>query len=54
MFSQLNLGIRSANGEDVPEDDAEAVKCYRLSAEQGLARAQYYLGIMYGNGDGVP
>ncbi len=52
--AQLNLGIRYANGEGVPEDDAEAVKWYRLAAKQGLARAQSYLGIMYGNGDGVP
>ena len=52
--AQLNLGIRYANGEGVPEDDVEAVKWYRLAAKQGLARAQSYLGIMYGNGDGVP
>ena len=51
---QLNLGIRYANGEGVPEDDVEAVKWYRLAAKQGLARGQSYLGIMYGNGDGVP
>ena len=53
-LAQLNLGIRYANGEGVPEDDAEAVKWYRLAAEQGLAPAQSYLGIMYGQGDGVP
>ena len=52
--AQLNLGIRYANGEGVPEDDAEAVKLYRLAAKQGLARAQNYLGIMHANGDGVP
>jgi len=53
-LAQLNLGIRHTNGEGVPEDDAEAVKWYRLAAEQGLAPAQSYLGIMYGQGDGVP
>ena len=52
--AQLNLGIRYANGEGVIEDDAEAVKLYRLAAKQGLARAQNYLGIMHANGDGVP
>ena len=52
--AQLNLGIRYANGEGVPEDDAEAVKLYLLAAKQGLARAQNYLGIMHANGDGVP
>ena len=52
--AQLNLGIRYANGEGAPEDDAEAVKLYLLAAKQGLARAQNYLGIMHANGDGVP
>ena len=38
----------------VPEDDAEAVKWYRKAAEQGLVIAQFNLGIMYGNGEGIP
>ena len=42
------------NGEGVPEDDAEAVKWYRLAAEQGYAGAQSNLGVMYSNGEGVP
>ena len=42
------------NGEGVPEDDAEAVRWYRLAAEQGTAAAQFNLGIMYDNGEGVP
>ncbi len=42
------------NGEGVPQDYAEAVKWYRLAAEQGDASAQYNLGIMYINGKGVP
>ena len=33
---------------------AEAVKWYRLAAEQGFARAQHNLGLMYANGTGVP
>ena len=41
------------NGEGIPEDDKEAVKWYRLAAEQGNAEAQYNLGTMYGNGTGV-
>ena len=32
----------------------EAVKWFRLSAEQQHATAQYNLGLMYGNGQGVP
>ena len=34
--------------------DAEAVKWYRLAAEQGYAKAQYNLGTMYDSGQGVP
>ena len=30
------------------------MKWYRLAAEQGLVRAQYNLGVMYDNGQGVP
>ena len=53
-FAQANLGIMYAQGEGVPEDDAEAVKWFRLAAEQGHAAAQYSLGVMYAAGDGVP
>ena len=42
------------NGEGVPQDYKEAVKWYRLAAEQGHAKAQYNLGLMYDNGEGVP
>ena len=42
------------NGEGVPQDDAEAVRWYRLTADQGFARAQYSLGLLYENGEGVP
>ena len=41
-------------GQGVPQDYQEAVKWYRLSAEQGFAEAQYNLGVMYYNGQGVP
>ena len=40
-------------GNGVLQDYAEAVKWYRLSAEQGYAGAQYNLGVMYDKGDGV-
>ena len=42
------------NGEGVPQDYKEAIKWYRLAAEQGNANAQYNLGLMYDNGEGVP
>ena len=52
--AQLVLGGLYDTGEGVPEDDAEAVRWYRLAAEQGLAEAQVNLGVMYDNGEGVP
>ena len=42
-----------ANGEGVPQDAAEAVRWFRLAAEQGYASAQYNLGVMYANGRGI-
>lgn len=38
----------------MPQDAAEAVRWYRLAAEQGVVEAQYNLGLMYDNGTGVP
>ena len=38
----------------VPEDDAAAVRWYRLAAEQGDTSAQFNLGVMYADGQGVP
>jgi len=51
--AQNNLGVMYANGSGVPEDDAEAVRWYRLAADQGEAAAQYNLGVRYANGTGV-
>ena len=45
--AQNSLSLMYANGEGVPEDDAEAVKWYRLAADQGDAYAQFNLGVMY-------
>ena len=42
------------NGQGVPQDYTEALKWYRLSAEQGDADAQNNLALMYINGQGVP
>ena len=52
--AQFNLGDMYANGRGVPQDDAEAVRWYRLAAEQGHASAQFDLGFGYANGRGVP
>jgi hypothetical protein len=37
----------------VRQDHAEAVKWYRLAADQGHATAQSNLGVKYENGEGV-
>ena len=41
------------NGRGVVKDYAQAVKWYRLAAEQGHELAQFALGSMYFNGKGV-
>ena len=53
-LAQFNLGSMYLNGRGVPQDDAEAVRWYRLAADQGNADAQGNLGAMYLNGQGVP
>ena len=52
--AQLNLGFMYAQGQGVPQDDAEGIKWYRLAAEQGDAGVQYYLALMYALGHSVP
>jgi TPR repeat protein len=37
------------NGNGVSEDPNEAIRWTRLAAEQGLALAQYHLGLIYGD-----
>jgi uncharacterized protein len=41
-------------GRFVPQNDAEAVKWFRLAADQGNASGQTWLGDMYAKGQGVP
>ncbi|HWU34888.1 MAG TPA: tetratricopeptide repeat protein [Methylovorus sp.] len=45
--AQYNLGLMYARGDGVSENPQEAVKWYRLSAEQGFPEAQYALGVIY-------
>jgi len=42
-----------SKGEGVARDHIEAAKWFLESAEQGIANAQYNLGIMYQDGLGV-
>ena len=41
-------------GVGVAQDDAEAVRWFRLAAEQGDANAQFNLGLRHADGRGVP
>jgi len=55
--AQFNLGNKYDDGQGVPQDFAEAVKWYRMAADQGYAGAQVmlgFLGVMYEKGQGVP
>lgn len=52
--AQFNLGVMYSEGRGVPQNDAAAVKWFRLAAEQGDASAQYNLGGMYAEGRGFP
>ena len=45
--AQLDLGLAYHNGEGVRQDDAEAVRWWRMAAEQGYAQAQFNLGNAY-------
>ena len=52
-YAQFTLGSRYENGQGVTQDYKEAVKWYRLAAEQGDTEAQYRLGMMYFRGEAV-
>ncbi len=53
-MAQVILGLMYAEGEGVAQDCQEAVRWYRLAAEQGHAAGQFSLGAMYTAGQGVP
>ena len=47
-------GVTDQDGGGVAQDDGEAIRLYRLAAQQGDAEAQTNLGWIYENGRGVP
>ncbi|MFQ5672316.1 MAG: tetratricopeptide repeat protein, partial [Nitrospinales bacterium] len=51
--AQNALGLMYELGLGVQKDYQQAVKWYRLAAEQGVAWAQFNLGLMYHEGQGV-
>jgi|SaaInlStandDraft_2_1057019.scaffolds.fasta_scaffold184467_1 uncharacterized protein len=51
--AQFYLGNMYDFERGVPRNDKEAVKWFRLSADQGFSLGQYNLGVMYTNGQGV-
>ncbi len=51
--AQNLLGIMYEKGQGVPQDNALAVKWYKLAAAQGELFAQRNLGVMYYKGTGM-
>ncbi len=50
---QAALGRRFLRGNGVAQDYKEALKWFRMAADQGHAMAQFNIGVMYGKGLGV-
>ena len=48
--AQTHLGSLYSNGKGVPRDDTEAVRWFRLAADQDNVAAQNNLGVAYENG----
>jgi TPR repeat protein len=52
-LTQFAVGWMYMKGLGVEKDENEAVKCYRLAADQGHINAQFFLGICFQNDIGV-
>ena len=50
----MNLGDLYRTGDGVAKDYGEAARWYHKPAEHGYAHAQYNLGMIYCDGQGVP
>lgn len=53
MVEQYNLALCFAFGKGVVKNANEAVRYYKLAADQGHAKAQWHMGFCYENGAGV-
>src|SRR5690606_25776169 len=51
---QFQVGLMYAHGIELPRNQVEAARWFRMAAEQGHAAAQHQLGVMYTEGEGVP
>jgi hypothetical protein len=51
---RTRLASCNLKGQGVPQDYAEAMRWYRLAANQGEAEAQANIGYLYAHGLGVP
>ena len=49
-----NLGVMYANGNGVPQDFAEARKCYLVASEHGNPAGEMNLALAYQRGQGTP
>jgi len=52
--AQYQMGVRYHDGEEVPQDDTQAVQWFQRAADQGNVAAQSALGAYYWRGRGVP
>src|SRR5665213_3988307 len=53
-IAQYNLGCCYQNGDGAPQDCNEALKWFRKAAEQGIAEAEYRLGLWYLHQSAMP
>jgi uncharacterized protein len=51
--AQGMIGLMHEFGLGAPQDDVEAARWYRRSAEQGVPQAQFQMGVLYDTGKGV-
>ena len=52
--AEFLVGAEYELGAHVPKDAAQAAQWYRRAADQGDAKAQHSLGVLYEYGEGVP
>lgn len=52
--AQYNLALMHASGDGTPASWPEALKYYKLAAENGYVDAQFKLALMSFKGDGIP